>query len=289
MPERSIDYLGPHFLGIGMERAGTSWVNAQLAAHPDIWVPPLKELHFWDVIDCPLEEGGAKVYEPRYNFHLKARLKHKALPFLSKKHGRPELYLNSYLENLKWDARYFFGTQNEEWYQRLFDPVFTGGRLCGEVTPYYANMTPEMIARIEVMNPHMRYILMLRDPAQRAWSALIYHFVQIDKRRFEDISEDEMLQWLAGPLAQSRSDTQGILDKWQSAVPDERLFIDTFENIATQPEALIERLYSFLSVDSKFLPPEDLYKAKINKRTQPSYKMPEVVRVFLSETYKDAA
>ena len=281
--------MGPNFLGIGLERAGTSWVFAQLAAHPDIWVPPLKELHFWDVIDRPLEEGGAKVYEPRHSFHLKARLKHKVLPFLPLQKDRPELYLNSYLDNLKWDWRYFFGEMDEARYQRLFDPCFTGGKLCGEITPYYANITAETIKRIEQMNPQMRYILMLRDPAQRAWSAMIYHFVQIDKRRFESISEDEMLRWLAGPLAQSRSDTQGILETWQGAVPDERLFIDTFENIAMQPEALIQRLYEFLGVDAAFCPPAHLYKTKINKKTRPSYKMPDVVRAYLSDTYKDAA
>ncbi len=270
---------GPDFLGIGMERAGTSWLFAQLAAHPDIWVPPLKELHFWDVID-----PQARQYEPRYNFHLKARLKHKLAPFV-RQENRPELYLNSYMQNLKWDWRYFTGAMDEGWYQRLFDPVFTGGRLSGEITPYYANITPETIARIEAMNSNMRYLLMIRDPASRVWSALIYHFVHLGKRGFSEITDDEMLSWLAAPLAETRSDIVGILETWQAAVPDERLFLGKFEDIEAAPETLIKSVYEFLGADSTFLPPSHLYQTKINAKMEEHYKIPARVKAFLVEHY----
>ena len=58
----------PGFIGIGMERAGTSWLFTQLASHPDIWVPPLKEIHYFDVID-----PQAKFLDHRYSYHLKSR------------------------------------------------------------------------------------------------------------------------------------------------------------------------------------------------------------------------
>lgn len=38
----------PGFLGIGAQKAGTTWLYAQLVRHPDI-VMPAKEVHFWDV------------------------------------------------------------------------------------------------------------------------------------------------------------------------------------------------------------------------------------------------
>lgn len=39
---------GPSFVGIGAQKAGTSWLHAVLQMHPDIAFPGGKEVHFWD-------------------------------------------------------------------------------------------------------------------------------------------------------------------------------------------------------------------------------------------------
>jgi sulfotransferase family protein len=39
---------GPTFLGIGAQKAGTTWLYRMLKRHPDIGMPEQKELHFWD-------------------------------------------------------------------------------------------------------------------------------------------------------------------------------------------------------------------------------------------------
>src|SRR5436190_21080882 len=38
----------PDFLCVGAQKGGTSWLYQQLAAHPDFWMPPIKELHYFD-------------------------------------------------------------------------------------------------------------------------------------------------------------------------------------------------------------------------------------------------
>ena len=38
----------PTFLGIGAQKAGTTWLYKKLVQHPEIWIPPKKELHFFD-------------------------------------------------------------------------------------------------------------------------------------------------------------------------------------------------------------------------------------------------
>lgn len=38
-----------HFLGIGAQKAGTTWTYEQLHKHPQIFFPPHKEIHFWDL------------------------------------------------------------------------------------------------------------------------------------------------------------------------------------------------------------------------------------------------
>ncbi|MBD3316175.1 MAG: glycosyltransferase, partial [Chitinivibrionales bacterium] len=38
----------PDFLGIGAQKAGTSWLDANLRKHPELFLPDMKELHFFD-------------------------------------------------------------------------------------------------------------------------------------------------------------------------------------------------------------------------------------------------
>jgi Sulfotransferase domain len=38
----------PDFLGIGIQKAGTSWLHQQLYHHPQVFVPDRKEIHFFD-------------------------------------------------------------------------------------------------------------------------------------------------------------------------------------------------------------------------------------------------
>ena len=40
--------MHPHFLGIGAQRAGTTWLHSTLASHPEIWMPRIKEIHYFD-------------------------------------------------------------------------------------------------------------------------------------------------------------------------------------------------------------------------------------------------
>src|ERR671918_378664 len=38
----------PTFLGIGAQKARTSWLYQHLREHPNVWMPPEKELHYFD-------------------------------------------------------------------------------------------------------------------------------------------------------------------------------------------------------------------------------------------------
>ena len=38
----------PTFLGVGAPRTGTTWLHSNLRRHPDIWMTPVKEVHYFD-------------------------------------------------------------------------------------------------------------------------------------------------------------------------------------------------------------------------------------------------
>lgn len=51
MPEKNVGKVGPHgpeFICIGAQKAGTSYLHAQLAKHPRVSFPHGKEVHYWD-------------------------------------------------------------------------------------------------------------------------------------------------------------------------------------------------------------------------------------------------
>jgi hypothetical protein len=56
--------MGPSFLGIGAQKAGTTWLYGMLKRHPDVGMPEQKELHFWD--RETLDEDGIQAYLMRF-------------------------------------------------------------------------------------------------------------------------------------------------------------------------------------------------------------------------------
>ncbi len=37
----------PDFLGIGAPRTGMTWLYENLRRHPEVWLPPIKEIHYF--------------------------------------------------------------------------------------------------------------------------------------------------------------------------------------------------------------------------------------------------
>ena len=66
----------PDFLCIGAQKSGTSWLDANLRFHPELWLPPAKELHYFDgggttcarklAKESPTER--LKLHSPRWPF-----------------------------------------------------------------------------------------------------------------------------------------------------------------------------------------------------------------------------
>jgi hypothetical protein len=52
------------FLGIGVQKGGTTWLYHQLARHPQIAFPRGKEVHYWDAVDAPNADEWATLLEP---------------------------------------------------------------------------------------------------------------------------------------------------------------------------------------------------------------------------------
>lgn len=221
----------PHFLGIGAMRAGSSWLARVLREHPEIWLPPLKELHYFDTLDR--RRHGRKLPRRRYGRHLKWRLRSNL--------RRPA-------RRLVWDLRYFIGEQNDRWYRSLFAAAARRGYTVGEITPAYAVLSPEGVRHVRSLNPAVKLIYILRDPIERTWSEAVRALCRKRNRRVEDTPPDEFLHWFHRGRGRAKSEYAATLATWEAEFPPEQLLIGFFEEIRTEPAALVSRVCSFLEV-----------------------------------------
>jgi len=225
----------PDFLCIGAQKAGTSWLYHNLRHHPEIWLPPLKELHYFDTkwpSDTSRSSQWNKLWS-QYARHLLNRAKN------------PRLALDS---TNRWLIRYLFQPRNDHWYGSLFpsDPNL----VVGEITPKYAILDKDVVAHIASLMPRAKIIYLLRNPIERSWSAAAMHLENRCATHIDRASDDEIRQALNWIQPISRADYLKHIDLWSLHFGRENLFIGFFDELAEDPAALLRRVFDFLSVES---------------------------------------
>jgi len=234
----------PNVLGIGAQKAGTSWLHVNLKHHPGIWMPPIKELHHFD--DPSSRRLITQVFaDSRHN--PKARLR--------RVQGREGLRLRSLRGELPlWWLRYFFVRRSDHWYGALFLPG--PGQIAGEVTPDYATLDERVVARIHALMPQGRIIYLLRNPIHRAWSQAAMHFHRYHRQGLHAIRDEKIKAFLEKRGVSKHSDYVKNLKVWEKFYPPPQIFIGFYEQLAGDPRALLREIYQFLGVDSsdRFIP-----------------------------------
>jgi len=131
----------PDFLYVGAQKAGTSWLYRQLEPHPDFWMPPVKELHYFD------QPTRTKEFHPPQ---------------------RGDARDSSFIDGMKdLSAQFYLDLDS---YGRLFS--HKGTQLSGDISPAYSTLTDEIIERVVNHFPNMKVVFLARDPVERAWSQL---------------------------------------------------------------------------------------------------------------------
>lgn len=260
----------PNFLGIGAQKAGTTWLYANLKNHPDLWLPPIKELHYFNYKqDNRRQTPIDKLKSKRWREILWEQIN------LS--------FRNKDLQNLLWNLKYFSGNQSDEWYASLFE--LGKGKITGEITPGYSALDENSVAHIHKIMPDVKILFILRNPIERAWSNL---FMQIKKRgeTVESIPVETLVKRCTNNYSISRGNYKSALEIWQSYYPETQFFIGFFEEIEERPDDLLRRIFEFLSV----VVSEETIK-KIDKRKINSYgndgTIPNEVRLKLAYIYHE--
>ncbi len=278
MPEGVKPYLRPlarekkfpDFLIIGAQKAGTTWLHRNLQAHPQVWMPKEKELHYFD------EKLGTKT-SLRSKLWGKRAMDERWRRQVRRQFGR---YSKFSASDIAWDLRYFLGSWNDNWYASLFRQG--RGKTAGETTPDYSVLGREQIAHVREIMPEARIVFMMRNPLERAWSQSL---MDVRERNLEDVTDEEFHSHFESKRSRMFTDYLRTLENWGAFFPKEQIFVGFLEDVHFYPNRLLSRLYRFLGVD----PSADyrVIKRKIHSRDVET--MPTRLAVRLAEAYlKDA-
>jgi len=266
----------PNFLCIGAQKAGTSWLYKNLGIHPEIWLPAIKEIHYFDRKFPPFHEINLAQPDRSLREIIAQRLIKTAR--VSKRIGREMV-----AGNAKWALQYHFGKRNDNWYKQLFSPA--QGRISGDITPNYSTLTEKAIQSIHQLMPDAKIIFLLRNPVERAWSCAKMNLSTYSAKSVETLEDDLVLQFLHGRGNRLRGDYLRTLRIWKSFYPDSQFFVGFYDDIVQQPDKLLLEIFRFLGVDDSNENLPTAMKRRVN--AGPSMDIPQVIRQQMSEMYLD--
>ena len=212
------DGARPDFLCIGAHKGGTTWLYQQLDSHPDFWMPPFKELHYFDQLASVQRASSPRCRDERDLRFLESMKSLSAKPYMDLEH-----------------------------YARLFEPK--GSLLSGDISPNYSTLSNEVIRQVVGYFPTLKVIFLARDPVERVWSHLSmevrYH--QIESFDVTDINEVNRNLVRRGLLL--RSYPSAVVARWKRHVHPDRFRIYFFDDLQRNPTELRRSILSFLDAD----------------------------------------
>src|SRR6266853_549302 len=107
----------PDFLCVGIHKGGTTWLYQQLDSHPDFWMPPLKELHYFDQLGKVQRLASPRCRDERDVRFLESMKSLAAKPYMDLEH-----------------------------YAQLFESK--GPLLSGDISPNYSTLSGGVIRRV---------------------------------------------------------------------------------------------------------------------------------------------
>ena len=211
-------------LGVGAQKAGTTWLYHQLSKSPSCNLGFTKEYHIWDAVYAPVVVG--RPYR---------------VPVV-----KPEPTEAAFRRLMQ-----TVGGVYEHYFRQLItDQV----RLVGDITPSYCtldvNAYRNIKRRLESVGFRMKVVYLMRDPVERAWSAL--RMVQRQRLKAGEAIADEALLALFSDFYRNapqsyRGNYPRTVTALRQCFDSDDLFIGFYETLF-EP-ATLSALSAFLDVD----------------------------------------
>jgi len=256
---------GPDFISISPHKTGTSWLYFTLKQHPEIWLPPKKELWILN------QQEISYIERIKGYFHLVG------MPGDNIK----EFFRNSQsLSSLAWWIKFLLYPYKISNYH-LFFPS-SRNYIRGDITPNYYFIKNEIIEKLARVYPTLKIILTIRNPVDRVWSYTKMHIKEFAK---EDISTynsskfiklfDEFKSWWV-PY-------DIVIEKWKKYYPN--LLILPFDELKNSPYNYLHKVLKYLNANLNFIPGHIEINKIINKSSDQT--LSSNLKIYLYEQYED--
>jgi len=160
----------------------------------------------------------------------------------------PEVYLPPEVKELHfWDRHRDKGL---DWYRTHF-AANTDNRPAGEITPAYAILEPSVIHDVRATCPDIKIFYMIRNPVRRAWSSALMALERAEMT-LDDASDAWFIDHFHSVGSSQRSDYETCLRHWEEVFPRDRIHVELFDDILSDPRGVLKRCARHIGVDPAF-------------------------------------
>ena len=216
-----------YVVGVGVQKAGTTWLHDYLAAHPDVSMSARKELHYFDK-----RFGKATRIEQAVIKQLRRQLE------LIPEGGTVE-YTGKFTEIVDMLRMQY----DDHGYAAYFAQRAGNAKLFGEITPSYCTIGEEGLRYMKSLFPRIKVIYLLRDPVDRHHSLMR---MTEEARGEPGFARRNFLAVLEKPQARQMADYRAHLETLRSVFTPDELFVGFYETLFNETE--ITRLCTFLGI-----------------------------------------
>ena len=222
--------IDKYFVCVGAQKAGTTWLSKLLSAHPEIFVTPVKEMHYFDQVQGLSNKLSAYKRWSRFRKQT-GRLLFGAESAEQKR------------RELRWYMNYLRNPVDDDWYTNLFarNP---GIRISGEFTPEYALIGKQGYAHIRKLAPEAKILFVLRKPQEQAWSQYL-HFR--DKRGAGSDLDKAIRFWQTDYSIKLR-DYAATIRQLHDAFGASNVHIAFYEDMKRDTPGSLGKIHRFLGV-----------------------------------------
>lgn len=265
MPPPPIENL---FVCVGAQKSGTTWLARVLEDHPEIFMTPVKEIHYFDHV------GGITNHLNRRRMRSRYRKYHQRM---WTQLGRWRAYRSQW----SWYRDYMREPTDDAWYASLFNHR-QGRRFAGEITPEYAIIGREGYAHLKRLSPDVRVVFIMRNPVARAWSNLL-HECRSRSLDAGKLSTEEAVAILSEPKFEQLGDYIATLDNLDATFTSEQTKAMFYEEIHRDRLAALDEICTFIGIG--FAPEYFPALSERPNRSQEA-RLTEPVRAWLQEHYR---
>ncbi len=268
------EHKKPDFICIGPDRTGTGWLYHNLRQHPQVWLPPVKEI-------SALAEGRTL---PAYSLRKLAFSDHW---YYNVMRSRPHRVLAKVIlgkerfSNFGWTLRYVFRPGapgfSYAWYAALFENK--NNLISGDISPAYYYLPEVEVKKLGQIFSASKILIFVRNPIARVWSTVQHELARLGYPNASAAPPEKIRAYFdfhANQPAYSQK-----IEFWQQSF--QQVFVGRFDDLKDSPDVLFKDICDFLAIPVDL--PQDQLQKKVNQGRGQS--IPPEFAAILRQQYQD--